>query len=125
MLTYDAELLDIPKQNNSVLNITLKNYAMRRVQEIKLHKLQPIPVGSDFHGFPAFERNPEGLLQAAHQIHLRDGQRLSASDEIRQLLCIPDRYEVLCVVALGHKGEKKSPRSAEKMKGGRIRYGKY
>lgn len=40
-VTYDAELLDIPNQNNTVLNITLKNYTMRRVQEIKLHKLQP------------------------------------------------------------------------------------
>ena len=39
LITYDAELLDIPNQNNSVLNITLKNYVMRRVQEIKLHKL--------------------------------------------------------------------------------------
>ena len=41
LLTYDATLLDIPKQNNTVLNITLKNYVMRRVLEIKLHKLQP------------------------------------------------------------------------------------
>lgn len=41
LLTYDADLLDIPNQNNTVLNITLKNYVMRRVQEIKLHKLQP------------------------------------------------------------------------------------
>lgn len=47
LVTYDAELLDIPKQNNSVLNITLKNYAMRRVQEIKLHKLQPILTFND------------------------------------------------------------------------------
>lgn len=39
LITYDAELLDIPNQNNSILNITLKNYVMRRVQEIKLHKL--------------------------------------------------------------------------------------
>ena len=42
LITYDASLLDIPNQNNTVLNITLKNYVMRRVQEIKLHKLQPI-----------------------------------------------------------------------------------
>ena len=60
-----------------------------------------------------------------NQIHLRDGQRRSASDEIRQLLDIPDRYEVLCVVALGHKNEQKSSRSGKQMKQGRIRYGKY
>ena len=47
LVTYDAELLDIPKQNNTVLNITLKNYTMRRVQEIKLHKLQPILTFTD------------------------------------------------------------------------------
>lgn len=66
-----------------------------------------------------------GIGACWNQIHLRDGQRLSASDEIRQLLGIPERYEVLCVVSLGHKGEKKSPHSAEKMKEGRIRYGKF
>ena len=42
LLTYDTELLDIPNQNNTILNITLKNYVMRRIQEIKLHKLNPI-----------------------------------------------------------------------------------
>ena len=42
LLTYNTELLDIPNQNNTILNITLKNYVMRRIQEIKLHKLNPI-----------------------------------------------------------------------------------
>ena len=42
LLTFDARLLDVPKQNNTPMNITIKNYAMNRVQEIKLHKLQPI-----------------------------------------------------------------------------------
>ena len=66
-----------------------------------------------------------GIGACWNQIHLRDGQRLTASDEIRQLLGIPDQYEVLCVVSLGHKGEKKSPRSGEQMKQGRIRYGNF
>jgi len=66
-----------------------------------------------------------GIGACWNQIHLRDGQRLSASDEIRQLLDIPNRYEVLCVVSLGHKDEIKKPRSGEQMKQGRIRYGKY
>ena len=42
MLTYDANLLDVPNQNNSTMNVALKNYVMIRIQEIKLHKLQPI-----------------------------------------------------------------------------------
>lgn len=66
-----------------------------------------------------------GIGACWNQIHLRDGQRLMASDEIRQLLGIPARYEVLCVVSLGHKGEQKASRSGEQMKQERIRYGKY
>ena len=66
-----------------------------------------------------------GIGACWNQIHLREGLRRSASDEIRQLLSIPDRYEVLCVVALGLKNEQKSPRSGKQMKQGRIRYGKY
>lgn len=41
ILTFDSELLDIPNQNNTQMNITVKNYAMCRVQECILHKLQP------------------------------------------------------------------------------------
>ena len=66
-----------------------------------------------------------GIGACWNQIHLRDGQRLSASDEIRQLLGIPDCYEVLCVVSLGHKDEMKKPRSGEQMKQGRVKYDKY
>ena len=41
MLTYDAELLDVPYQNNSPTIIAAKNYVMRRIQEIILHKMTP------------------------------------------------------------------------------------
>lgn len=41
MLTYDAELLDVPNQNNSPTIIAAKNYVMRRIQEIILHKMTP------------------------------------------------------------------------------------
>lgn len=39
ILTYEAELLDVPGQHNTWMNIALKNYAMSRIQEIKLHKM--------------------------------------------------------------------------------------
>ena len=42
LLTYDVSLLDVPNQNNTPMNIAIKNYAMNRIQEIKLHKLNPI-----------------------------------------------------------------------------------
>lgn len=76
-------------------------------------------------GFLLLGAEQYGIGACWNQIHLRDGQRLSASDEIRQLLGIPDRYEVLSVVSLGHKDEMKKPRSGEQMKQGRIKYGKY
>ena len=41
IIRYDTELLDVPNQNNSPLVITLKNYVMRRVIEIKKHKMTP------------------------------------------------------------------------------------
>lgn len=41
ILSYDASLLDVPNQNNTPLVITLKNYSMRRIVEIKHHKMPP------------------------------------------------------------------------------------
>ena len=60
------------------------------------------------------------ILLAAEQfnvgacwIHIRDraGQRLTADEEIRQLLGVPDNFSVLNVVALGGKGESKPART--------------
>ena len=67
----------------------------------------------------------EGLGACWNQIHLRDGQRERASLEICELLGIPKKYEVLCVMSLGHKGEDKKPHSADEMSMGRIHYGKF
>ena len=39
LLTFDASLLNVPHQKNTPLIITLKNYVMNRIQEIKLHKM--------------------------------------------------------------------------------------
>ncbi len=48
ILTYKTELLDVPYMNNSRMNIGLKHYTMRRVQEISLHRqLQPIITFAD------------------------------------------------------------------------------
>ncbi len=41
ILRYETALLDVPNQNNTPLVITLKNYCMRRVAEIKAHKMTP------------------------------------------------------------------------------------
>ena len=41
ILRYDASLLDIPSQNNTPMIVALKTYAVRRVMEIKAHKMTP------------------------------------------------------------------------------------
>lgn len=38
VIRYDARLLNVPKMQNTPMNITLTNYVMHRVHEIKLHK---------------------------------------------------------------------------------------
>ena len=47
IISYDATLLDAPNINNSELNISVKNYVMNRVQEIKSHSLNPSLTFSD------------------------------------------------------------------------------
>ena len=50
LVTFDATLLDVPNQQNTPMNITVKNYVMLRVQEIKLHKMNPVITFDDvFH----------------------------------------------------------------------------
>jgi hypothetical protein len=55
----------------------------------------------------------------------RQGQRKSADEEIRQILGVPDKFSVLNVVALGQKGEKKSPRTEEDLVWQNVHYEKY
>ena len=48
IFTYDAHLLDVPRQQNTTMNIELKNYSMIRVQEILAHKqMRPIVTFND------------------------------------------------------------------------------
>lgn len=57
-----------------------------------------------------------GIGACWNQIRYRAGQRLSASDEIKEILGVPSQYEVLCVIALGHKAEQKAPRTSREQK---------
>ena len=47
LLTFDATLLDVPKQQNTPMNITAKNYVLNRILEIKLHKMMPVITFAD------------------------------------------------------------------------------
>lgn len=63
-----------------------------------------------------------GIGACWNQIRDRQGQRASAEEEIRQLLDIPSRYAVLCVIAMGYKGEQKVPHTEEELDFGRIHF---
>lgn len=67
-------------------------------------------------GYILLAAEQKGIGACWNQIRARDGQRLSASDEIKEILGIPQRYEVLCVVALGYPAESKSPHTSKEMK---------
>lgn len=41
IIRYPASLLNVPNQNNTPMNIALKNYSLHRVAEIKAHKMTP------------------------------------------------------------------------------------
>lgn len=47
ILSYDTHLLDVPNQNNTPMNIELKNYSMIRIQEIIAHRLTPVITFND------------------------------------------------------------------------------
>ncbi len=66
-----------------------------------------------------------GLGACWNQIRGREGQRLSASKEICGILGIPSRYEVLCVIALGHKGEDKAPHTDSELDMDRLHFEKF
>lgn len=47
IISYDTRLLDVPHQQNTRMNIALKNYVLRRVLEIIAHNLTPSLTFSD------------------------------------------------------------------------------
>lgn len=42
LLTFNKNLLDVPKQRNTVTTISVKHYVLQRVLESKLHNLKPV-----------------------------------------------------------------------------------
>ena len=52
-----------------------------------------------------------GLGSCWCQIRLRSGmeENRMAADEVRELLSIPDNYQVECIVSIGHKAEQRPP----------------
>lgn len=66
-----------------------------------------------------------GIGACWNQIRDRDGQHASSEQEIRELLGIPSRYSVLCIIAMGYKGEQKAPHSTNELDFGKIHFGRF
>ena len=66
-----------------------------------------------------------GVGACWNQIRLREGRKKSASREICELLGVPSRYEVVCVVALGYPKEKLPPHKKESLDKGRLHFDFY
>jgi len=69
----------------------------------------------------------EELGVGACWIHIRGraGQKKTADEEIRGILGVPDKYSVLNVVALGQKGEVKTPYTEKDLHMENIHFEKY
>ncbi len=66
-----------------------------------------------------------GIGACWNQIRDRDGQKLSAGEEIQNILGIPSRYAVLCVIALGYKAESKAPHTEDELNMQRMHFNKF
>lgn len=66
-----------------------------------------------------------GIGACWNQIRDREGQQLSAGEEIREILGIPSRYAVLCVISLGYKAEQKAPHTEDELDMQRMHFNKY
>lgn len=68
IIRYDVSLLDVPNQNNTPLVITLKNYVMLRIMEIKKHKMTPTITLDDIFKKCRITRNTEKTRQTKETI---------------------------------------------------------
>lgn len=49
----------------------------------------------------------------------------SAEEHVRELLCLPERFSVVAIIAVGHPGEKKSPLPAGKLQYEKVKRNRY
>lgn len=68
IIRYDTALLDVPNQNNTPLVITIKNYVMLRIMEIKKHKMTPTITLDDIFKKCRITRNTEKTRQTKETI---------------------------------------------------------
>lgn len=68
-----------------------------------------------------------GLGSCWSQIRLRESKAegKSASEYVKELLGIPENYEVECIISIGHKIEEKRPFDPQRLQHEKIHYGKF
>ena len=76
LLSFDSTLLDVPHQNNTPLVISLKNYTLVRICEIKLHKMTPTLTFDDIFKKCRIEEAPKITKQRARSTLLKFFQHL-------------------------------------------------
>ena len=83
IITYDTNLLNVPNQQNTKMNITVKNYVMIRIQEIQLHKLQPVITFKDVFEKCRIEDKDNKIKQRAREIIIEFMNHLKSKSEIK------------------------------------------
>lgn len=91
MLTYDAELLDVPNQNNSPTIIAAKNYVMRRIQEIILHKMTPTITLADIFKKCRIENASNDIKMGTRKAVVKFFEHLKAKNHIKSFEIIKKR----------------------------------
>ena len=91
MLTYDAELLDVPYQNNSPTIIAAKNYVMRRIQEIKLHKMTPTITFADIFKKCRIENADNKVKQRIRENIIKLFENLKSKNHIKSFEVVKKR----------------------------------
>ena len=83
LLTFNAELLDIPKQQNTPRNITAKNYVLCRILEIKLHRLTPSITFADVFQKCQIENADNQIKRRVRDLVVAFMEHLKSKGEIR------------------------------------------
>ena len=83
LLTYDAELLNVPNQNNTPLVAKLKSYLVRRVHEIKAHNMPPTITFADMFEKSGLDKPTRWQRQDARKIIVAVLGHLKAHGVIR------------------------------------------
>lgn len=83
-MSFDAELLDVPNQQNTKMSIELKNYVLRRLVEIKAHKqLAPTLTFADIFDKCSLQRSSKQRKSVARGIISTFLDHLKARNFIR------------------------------------------